>query len=72
MAHTDVDRQRDRERQGQSCVCGETLRDLRRQRYPRRERGRIPGAVRDLEVHAQRDGETGSGAGPPGGGWRRP
>lgn len=22
LAHTDVDRQRDRERQGQSCVCG--------------------------------------------------
>lgn len=29
-------------------------------------------AVRDLEVRAQRDRETGSGAGPPGGGRRRP
>ena len=62
LAHTDVDRQRDRERQGQSCMCGETRRDLGRQRYPWRERDRIPGAVRELEVHVQRDRETGSGA----------
>lgn len=61
LAQTDVDRQRGQEKQGQSCTCGETLRDLGRQRYPRRKRGRMPGAERELEVRAQRDRETGSG-----------
>ena len=71
MAHTDVDRQRDRERQGQSCVWGDPQ-GPRETEIPTERKRQNSRAVRDLEVRAQRDRETGSGAGPPGGGRRRP